>query len=73
MIFRRESERTCSLSAETVSLAIRSLVVSRMAEASTSCSAWDMRSAAKKAGLAVSSATMRISLGPATISISTVP
>ena len=42
-----------------------SLVVIRMADASSSCSAWDSKSAATKRGLAVSSARTRISLGPA--------
>ena len=35
------------------------------AHASSSCSAWERRSAATKCGLAVSSARTRISLGPA--------
>ena len=41
------------------------LVVTRIAEASSSCSAWERRSAATNRGLAVSSARTRISLGPA--------
>ena len=41
------------------------LVVIRMAEASSSCSACERRSAATYLGLAVSSARTRISLGPA--------
>ena len=50
-----------------------SLVVIRIAEASLSCSAWDIRSAARNLGSAESSATISISLGPAIISISTLP
>ena len=41
--------------------------------ASLSCSACDMRSAARYLGFAVSSESTRISLGPAIISMSTVP
>ena len=39
--------------------------------ASSSCSAWPMRSAASRLGLAVSSAMMPISVGPATASMPT--
>ena len=52
-------------------LANSSLVVTRIAEASSSCSACDKRSAATYLGLAVSSARTKISLGPATESILT--
>ena len=45
----------------------------RMAEAILSCSAWLIRSAARNLGSAVSSATIKISLGPAIISMSTTP
>ncbi len=61
-----------STSAETFSASFL-LVVTRMAEASSSCSAWDKRSAATNLGLAVSSAKIRISLGPAMLSMLTWP
>ena len=48
-------------------------VVTRTADARTSCSAWDIRSAATNFGSAVSSAITRTSLGPAIMSISTTP
>ena len=48
-------------------------VVTKIAEASLSCSAWDIKSAATYFGSAFSSATTNISLGPAIISISTLP
>ena len=59
-----------SVSSETF-LASSSLVVTRIAEASSSCSACDRRSAATNLGFAVSSAITRISLGPAMASILT--
>ena len=49
------------------------LSVTRTAAASLSCSAWDKRSAATCRGSAPSSATARISLGPAIMSMDTVP
>lgn len=51
-------------SSETRSASSR-LVVIKIAEAISSCSAWDKRSAATYLGLAVSSANTKISLGPA--------
>ena len=53
-----------STSTETASANV-SLVVTRMADAISSCSAWDSKSAATKRGFAVSSASTMISLGPA--------
>ena len=49
------------------------LVVTRMAEAISSCSAWLSRSAATKRAFAVSSARTTISLGPAIESMPTWP
>ena len=54
-------------------LASSSDVVTKIADASSSCSAWDKRSAATNLGFAVSSAITRISLGPAMASILTCP
>ena len=48
-------------------------VVTRIALASLSCSAWDIKSAATCTGSDFSSATTSISLGPAIISMSTCP
>ena len=73
MISCRTKVLICRSISRSVLLAKDSEVVSKMAEARTSCSAWLIRSAAKKEASAVESATMRISLGPATISISTTP
>ena len=50
-----------------------SLFVTKTGVASLSCSAWDRISAATNLGFAVSSAITKISVGPATISIPTVP
>ena len=61
-----------STSTETFS-ASSLLVVIRMALASSSCSAWESRSAATYLGFAVSSASTRISLGPAMESMLTKP
>ena len=71
------SERSSSLAnfsthSET-SLANFSLSVKRMAEANSSCSAWDNKSAATYFGLAESSAITNTSLGPAIESILTYP
>ena len=49
------------------------LSVASTALAKGSCSAWDSKSAAKCAGLDFSSATIMISLGPATMSMPTSP
>jgi hypothetical protein len=53
--------------------AISAEVVTSTAEALGSCSAWESRSAAMNSGSAHSSATTRISLGPAMMSMPTVP
>ena len=50
-----------------------SLLVIRTAAAMTSCSAWLIRSAATSAAIALSSATMAISVGPAYESIPIIP
>lgn len=55
------------------SLASSSLVVTKIADASSSCSACESKSAATYFGLAVSSAKTKISLGPAIESILTKP
>ena len=62
-----------SSTASTTSSATFSLWVTKKAPASSSCSAWERRSVATQSGFAVSSAITRISLGPATMSMSTVP
>ena len=49
------------------------LFVIRTAAAITSCSAWLMRSAATSAAIALSSATIAISVGPASESIPMIP
>ena len=49
------------------------LVVNKIDDANSSCSACDIKSAAIYLGLAFSSAITKTSLGPATISISTTP
>ena len=49
------------------------LVVTKIALANSSCSAWLNRSAATYLGFAVSSATTKISLGPAILSMLTWP
>ena len=61
-----------STSAETASASAIESVTST-AQASASCSAWESRSAATYAGLHVPSATTRISLGPAIMSMFTRP
>lgn len=71
VISARDRVGSCRSSSATVSSATRRLVVSSTEEARTSCSAWLIMSAARYRGLAVSSATMRISLGPAIMSMST--
>ena len=50
-----------------------SLLVMRTAAAITSCSAWLIKSAATSAAIAVSSATIAISVGPASESIPMIP
>ena len=67
--------RFCScLSTSAAALsAISADVVINTDDAILSCSAWDNISAAIKAGFAFSSAITQTSLGPAIISISTVP
>ena len=53
--------------------AICSLSVIRTEPASSSCSAWPIRSAARYSGFAPASAMMAISVGPATASMPTMP
>ncbi len=59
-------------SASTASASGAEVVIST-ATARTSCSAWAMRSLATSAASAVASARTRISLGPAIMSMSTLP
>ncbi|CAB4750545.1 unannotated protein [freshwater metagenome] len=49
------------------------LSVTKIAAAITSCSAWLIKSAATSAGIALLSANIAISVGPASESIPTVP
>jgi len=65
MISLRERTLTKPSTSSLTFAASSLLVVIRMAEASSSCSACERRSAATYLGLAVSSARTRISLGPA--------
>ena len=69
---RSNSDNCCSTITRTASARDRD-VVTRTAEALESCSAWERRSAAMNSGSAESSATTRTSLGPAMMSMPTVP
>ena len=64
---------SCSSNSAAVRAATSSLVVIRTARAWGSCSAWASRSAAMNAGLASLSATISTSLGPAIMSMRTLP
>ena len=72
-ISERESIGICFSSCFDTALASSVLSVTSTALAILSCSACDRRSAATYAGLQVLSATTSISLGPAIISIATLP
>ena len=72
-ISSRGKSLSCRSTSSDTSRASVSLVVTSTALASLSCSAWESRSAATVAASALSSAMTSISLGPATMSIPTVP
>ncbi len=67
------SPRSCLRTSAATFLPIAGEVVTSMAEASSSCSAWPRRSAAIQEASPVPSFIMSISLGPATMSMSTAP
>mmetsp|Transcript_15175 Transcript_15175/g.31379 ORF Transcript_15175/g.31379 Transcript_15175/m.31379 type:complete len:305 (-) Transcript_15175:706-1620(-) len=64
---------TCEATLASISSMRSESVLSRMARATTSCSAWAMRSAATTPALAVSSQMTRTSEGPASMSIPHLP
>ena len=67
----RSSCASCTSTCSCTACASWRLSVTKTALAMVSCSAWDNKSAATYRGLAVLSASTRISLGPAIMSIST--